>query len=257
LRLVRLGSTRLAVYTHGSVPGSFIEDCMGVLREVYGVAERRGEAPGLVELHLYEDRAALRGFLSGEAARLGVSVDAEFVVMHEAWTGVPRIHVPLDAWGSRWFRPLLGHEAVHNVLHGSLLYYVVEAPEPGGLGVLAAYAAAAVVKDLEVHVWARLAGLRWLLEGMRSYWLMEAGLGGFSCLSVEEVMDAARAATAWLAEGMEPPLSRGCRARLGSLLGLLRSAAGEWLGGGERPWSRVGEAAALLLEALRGVRGGG
>ncbi len=250
MRLARLGSTRVAVYTHGSVPGSFVEECLGVLREVYLAAEGRGEHPGFVELHVYGDRGLLRAFLSEEASRLGVSVDAEFVVMHEAWTGVPRIHVPLEARGSRWFRPLLGHEAVHSVLHGSLAYYVVEAPEPSRRGLLAAYAAAATVKDLEVHTWAAMAGLRWLLEGMRAYWLREARLGEMACSSLEELFDAARAATAWIAEDLEPPLPRRCRVALEPLLGLLRSAAREWLEGRGRPWERVGEAARLFLEAL-------
>lgn len=247
-RLQRLGGTLVAVHVYGAGLEDFENWSLQVLQEVYQAAD--GEAPGLAELHLYPDRATMEAVLALEARRAGVIVDASYLAMHEAWTGIPRIHASLELlrYSSIQARSLLGHEAVHSVLHGGLEYYVLELPTASRLGAVAAQVAATAVKDLEVHEWSRRRGLSWLLAGQREYW--SPVLPKLACNSVEELGDALRASTAWLVEGMEPPLSPQCRRHLEALWEALTRLLEEWRRGAERPWSRASTVAQLVLEAL-------
>ena len=84
--------------------------------------------------YVYEGRSEMQGFLSLEAESLGVIYphDEAYVAMHEAWAGIPRIHVCLEDKESlpeEVFKAALIHEAAHSVLHGSPEYYVVTVPE--------------------------------------------------------------------------------------------------------------------------------
>jgi len=248
-RLRRAASTRVAVYHYGAGLGWLEEASLSVLRRVYGAAG--GEAPGFVELHLYPSRGVMEAALFRLSAEAGAAVEAGYELVYEAWSGVPRIHVPAEAGRGGFFEALLGHEAVHSVLHAGLGFYLVEPPSPSRLGLLAAQLAAAAVKDLEVHGWAALRGLGWLLRGEAGYW--EPLLRGMRCGNAGEVGDAARAATVWLAAGGEPPLTPSCRRRLGRVLSLLSALLSSWLRGGERPWTGLGGVAEAVLEALEGL----
>lgn len=250
-RLRRLGGTVVAVHVYGAGLEDFEDWSLEVLQGVYQTAG--SEAPGLVELHLYPDHATMEAVLSVEARRAGVVIDASYLVMHEAWTGIPRIHASLELLHRPQLqaRSLLGHEAVHSVLHGGLEYYVLELPATGPLGAVAAQVAATAVKDLEVHEWSRRRGLKWLLEGQREYW--GPVLPGLTCGSVEELGDALRASTAWLVEGMNPPLSPWCRKHLEPLWGALEELLEEWRSGTGRPWRHASGVARLVLGALEGL----
>ena len=83
--IVRMGGWVLAI--EGDTNSS--NDIIATLRRVY----ERVSGEGLVELIIHESREAMETFLRQEAERLGVVIDASFPVVHEAWTGVPRIHV--------------------------------------------------------------------------------------------------------------------------------------------------------------------
>jgi len=239
----RVAGTVVAVHLYGRGLGGLEEASLRVLERVYRV-----EGPGYVELHLYPGRAVMEANLSRLALEAGVAVDAEYVLVHEAWAGVPRIHVPLEALSGDFFEAMLGHEGVHSVLHGGLEYYMVEPPGHDAAGLLAAQLAATAVKDLEVHGWAAAHGLGWLLEGQKGYW--SRILPRLACRGPGELGDALRGSTAWLAAGEEPPLPQGCAERLAPALGLLRELLATWRSGGPRPWGRVAEAAGLVRRLL-------
>jgi len=239
----RVEDTLVAVHLYSHSLEDLEEASLSVLERVYRV-----EGPGYVELHLYPDRAVMESNLSRLALEAGVAVEAEYVLVHEAWAGVPRIHVPQEALGDDFFEAMLGHEAVHSVLHGGLEYYMVEPPGSDAAGLLAAQLAATTVKDLEVHGWAAAHGLSWLLEGQMGYW--SRILPRLACRGPEELGDALRGSTAWLAAGEEPPLSPVCMERLTDALGLLQELLTTWRRGGPRPWSRVAEAAVLIRRLL-------
>ncbi|BEP17212.1 hypothetical protein PYJP_05640 [Pyrofollis japonicus] len=239
--VLRVGGWVLAV--RGGTANA--EGVLSVLKRVY---ERVG-GEGFVEIIFYESREEMEAFLRREAARVGVVVDASFPIMHEAWTGTPRIHlVPRELEGlGRVGKAFLVHEAFHSVLHGSLEYYIVALPS-GETTVdswTAAYIAATSVKDLEVHLAMEKHGFGEELLAERGYWGQVLG-GEWRCSSPEELSDVLRAATIWIVLGDEPPLSTCCGETVGDIVAFYKALAR----GPGRPWSRVGEAVAMVARTL-------
>ncbi|KSW12487.1 hypothetical protein CF15_07130 [Pyrodictium occultum] len=237
-RVKHVAGVTVAVLEHGPTPLSPLGGMLSKLGEVYRRA-RPGEKPDYVELHLYPSILALAEALEGEALRAGAGVSAAYPVAYEAWTGIPRIHaVPGELASLPGGLSLLAHEAVHSILHQGPGYYIVRLPRglPAHSGVLVAHAAATVVKDLEVHLWMAERGLAGDLGALRSYWLHSLPREA-PCTRLTLAGDVLRAATAWIAEGLEPPLPQGCSS-LAPLLGVLQSMAEGWRRG-LRPWGQV------------------
>ena len=222
-------------------------DIVATLRRVY---ERVG-GEGFVELIIHESREAMETFLRQEAGRLGVAVDASFPVVHEAWTGVPRIHVvpqELRQLGDVG-KAFLVHEAFHSILHGSLEYYVIALSSSDEAGWLAAYIAATSIKDLEVHIHMKRHGFNEELFLEKDYW--EKTLGNeWGCGSPEELGDVLRAATIWIVLGEKPPLSRECSEKIEPLIKLY----GELARLDKRPWSRLDEAISKTIDIVKALR---
>lgn len=241
--VVRIGGWVLAI--EGDTTSS--EDIVTTLRRVY---ERVG-GEGFAELVLHGSREAMEAFLRREAERLGVVVDASFPVVHEAWTGVPRIHVvpqELRRLGDVG-RAFLVHEAFHSILHGSLEYYVVTLPSSDEASWLAAYIAATSIKDLEVHIYMKRYGFDQELLLEKDYW--EKTLGKkWRCNNLEALGDVLRAATIWIALGEEPPLSRGCSSKVGAVIKLYE----ELIHLDKRPWSCLDEAMAKIIDVVKALQ---
>ena len=163
--------TRINLETVGAVPQQFAEKVELTLSEFYSSISS-AKPPSIVDVYIYNSRDRMLAALEREAIRVGVAVIADYVVMHEAWRGWPRIHIDygrcsLLPWNM--VRALLLHEAGHSVLHGNLLAYVVSLPRtewPAGSIVEAAYVASTAVKDLEV---ARLLLANGFLEELENY----------------------------------------------------------------------------------------
>ena len=232
-RLYRLpGGSRAVVWTEPGVDGAVVERLLGVLARVYSMG-----GPELVEARVYRSLETMEAWLAGEEQRLGVVVAARFPVSHEAWTGVPRIHLavdPLYTSLNRFADPLTGHEALHALLHGSLEYYLSEP----GLDPLAFYVAATTLKDLEVHVEMSRRRLSDMLQGLRGYWLHEQPPPWSPPQDPGELLDTLKASTVWIALGERPPLTPEAQRPLKPLLAELERLAGEMLAGAGRPWSR-------------------
>ena len=239
----RVGGWLLAVINRGC--GAEEESrVVTVLRRVY---ERVGGG-GYAELHLYPSRWEMEAALLEEARERGVRVDAVFPVMHEAWTGLPRIHVApseLEGLGEAG-EAFLVHEAFHSVLHGSLEYYMVSLPPASSDEEwVAAYIAATSLKDLEVHMEMKKHGFRRELLAEKRYW--ETTLGErWLCETIEDVGDVLRAATIWLVLGMSPPLATTCRERVAPLINLFRNLIRQHT----RPWSQLDKAIRITQKML-------
>ena len=218
-------------------------DIVATLRRVY---ERVG-GEGFVELIIHESRESMETLLRQEAGRLGVVVDASFPVVHEAWTGVPRIHVvpqELRQLGDIG-KAFLVHEAFHSILHGSLEYYVVTLPSNEETSWLAAYIAATSIKDLEVHMHMKRYGFDEELLLEKNYW--EKTLGKkWRCSSPEELGDVLRAATILIALETNPPLEEQCSAKVGKIIELYKYFSTLE----SRPWKQLDKVIRVISEVI-------
>ena len=161
---------KIYVFKVGSIPGSFIDLISATLNGFYRSLKFLS-LPEFVEVYVYGTSYEKMVFLEAEARDMGVIVIGDFITVHEAWRGWPRIHVDYEKCHSLepgYVKALLLHEAAHSVLHGSPLYYLVDIDQQliDSLGFEYAaktiYLASTVVKDLDVH--------RFLVEhGYRSY----------------------------------------------------------------------------------------
>lgn len=149
---------------HGDVPCTFSQELKRELEECY----ERLPTSGLevVQVCLLDTVNRLRQFLAAEHAALGITspLGEEFLALHDAWHGVPRITICNERLAK--VPPLVGLGAIrqqvaHSILHGSAEYYtfalsrnlVQKAQErglvPPALQQLLYYVAIAV-KDYEV-----------------------------------------------------------------------------------------------------------
>jgi len=243
LPIVRMGGWVLAI--EGDTNSS--NDIIATLRRVY----ERVSGEDLVELIIHESREAMETFLRQEAERLGVVIDASFPVVHEAWTGVPRIHVvpqELRQLGDVG-KAFLVHEAFHSILHGSLEYYIVTLPGSDEASWLAAYIAATSIKDLEVHMHMKRYGFKEELLLEKNYW--EKTLGNkWGCSSPEELGDVLRAATIWIVLGEKPPLSEECSGKIEPLIKLYE----ELTRLDKRPWNYLDRAISETIGIVKALR---
>jgi len=149
---------------HGDVPNSFWQELRQQLEECY----RRLPASDLevVQVRLLGTVKRLRQLLAAEHAELGIvgPTGEEFLALHDAWHGVPRITLCRERLAE--VPPLVGLGAIrqqvaHSILHGSSEYYVfkltrdlVEKGQERGLAPVALqqllYYVDIAVKDYEV-----------------------------------------------------------------------------------------------------------
>jgi len=149
----------------GCVNASMADHVLKVLKEFYGKIEP-GVRPEMVDVQVFARRNTMLGFLASASRSLEAAYpfDEAYIAMHEAWTGIPKIHVcaeDFERLPRNVFDAALRHEAAHSVLHGSPEYYVISIPadlaeEFRRQGFTneevkcLAYLEASAVKDLEV-----------------------------------------------------------------------------------------------------------
>ncbi|MBM4466585.1 MAG: hypothetical protein FJ014_13705 [Chloroflexi bacterium] len=149
---------------HGEVPDSFWQELEQQLEECY----RRLPTSDLevVQVRVLDTVERLRRLLAAEHAELGIAgpLGEEFLALHDAWRGGPRITVCRERLTE--VPPLVGLGAIrqqvaHSILHGSPEYYtfkfsrsLVEKGRERGLAPVALqqllYYVAIAVKDYEV-----------------------------------------------------------------------------------------------------------
>jgi len=161
-----LEPTRIRVEVVGEVPEGFVK----LVEETLGKFYSRIGGPPLVEVYIYASRELKLAHIEELASRYGVAVVGDFITMHEAWNGWPRIHVDYEQCSKldrRYVEALLIHEAAHSVLHGSPIYYVVDVPpeaysDPAEMALI--YVASTIVKDMDVYRLLSESGLKEYIE---------------------------------------------------------------------------------------------
>ena len=84
--------------------------------------------PDRVKIHVYHSLDELQSFFYEEKEALGIisEGEAEFIAIHEAWRGYPRIHICSERIKNLPEAVVLGavqHELAHTVLHGKSEFY--------------------------------------------------------------------------------------------------------------------------------------
>ncbi len=193
---------KVYLYVIGSVPEQFTRKVLRVLQEFYENINNV-PLPSLVEVYVYENTKAKLRVLEEEAISSGVLVVGDYVTLHEAWRGWPRIHVDYEKTRSlkpKHLEALLIHEAVHSVLHGSPLYYLVtmdpELIEAYGYenALKLVYTASTIVKDLEVHKFLVDQGCREQVKAYMEY-IVERQLKDLECRNLLEKLQLAKLIT--------------------------------------------------------------
>mgnify|MGYP000075142721 CR=1 FL=1 len=156
---------------------------------------KAGGEPPLLEIYVYSSQERMRAELLKEAEGLGVAVVGDFIALHEAWRGWPRIHVSYEAYrsvGSRVFRALLLHELAHSKLHGSPYYYVISLNRSltrryGKDALVIEYTASTAVKDLEVLKLLKNLGYRDEIESYAEF--VKIQIGGVQCHDMKGLLE--------------------------------------------------------------------
>jgi hypothetical protein len=159
-----MAEPELQFIIHGDVPDGFWQELTRQLVECY----RRLPTSDLevVQVCLLDTVKRLKQFLAAEHAELGIAspLGTEFLALHDAWRGVPRITICRERLAEVPHMVGLGairQQVAHSILHGSPEYYVfklsrnlVEKGQERGLSPAALrqllYYVAIAVKDYEV-----------------------------------------------------------------------------------------------------------
>ncbi len=151
---------KIFVKSLGRIDNKFISYVVSVLKNFYKEVLALGfKLPLVIDLIIYEDKQKALMFLEREALINSISTINLYPIMHEAWSGLPRIHIiynELKHLSNSVIRSLILHEAAHSILHGSPKYYLITldkdiAQKVKSENLLAlATLAAALVKDMDV-----------------------------------------------------------------------------------------------------------
>ena len=225
---------KVYVFKVGFVPESFVNYVSEALNSFYS-SVRVLSLPELVEVYVYGSSREKMLFLEAEARDLGVIAVGDFITVHEAWRGWPRIHVDYEKCRSlqlEYVKALILHEAAHSVLHGSPFYYMVNIDrkliEDFGFEYAAkiVYLSSTVVKDLDVH--------KLLVEhGYRDYvgkyleFLKNVQLGNMKCDDVLSFLELAKVLTPCIflkneCRNIEGSLHETCRIMAESIIRILK-----------------------------------
>ena len=219
---------RIKLVSVGRVPNGFKSGVESILREFYARASTKYRVPIIVEVVVYGSTDLLLSSLVSEASSLGVSIISIYPVMHEAWRGLPRIHVNYEECSKlpeSVLKAMLVHEAAHSVLHGDVRAYMLSLPFLSASESLlkAAYMASTAVKDYEVS---RLLADIGYVDELRSYIQYYAGeLAKASCDDPFSALEALKLLAPAVVLGEKPVVGEGCGWLLDEAPNLLAEAA--------------------------------
>ena len=122
-----MAKPELQVTIHGDVPDSFWQELKQQLEECYGRLPTSDLE--VVQVCLLDTVKRLRQFLAREQAQLSIAspLGEEFLALHDAWHGVPRITICFERLAETPDMVSLGairQQVAHSILHGSVEYYV-------------------------------------------------------------------------------------------------------------------------------------
>lgn len=149
--------TSIFISTIGVIPNEFVEYIKQTIERFYRDVK---SSLDIVEVYIYSSTEDKLAFLLNEAKDLGVIAIGDFITLHEAWRGWPRIHIDYERCRDlkrEYLEALIIHEATHSILHGSLSYYFIEFDKEV-INILgfeeaakALYMASTIIKDIEIH----------------------------------------------------------------------------------------------------------
>ncbi|RLG73740.1 MAG: hypothetical protein DRO23_08290 [Thermoprotei archaeon] len=225
---------KVYVFKVGFVPENFVNYVSETLNSFYNSVKGLF-LPELVEVYVYGSSREKILFLETEARDLGVIAVGDFVTVHEAWRGWPRIHVDYEKCRSlqlEYVKALILHEAAHSVLHGSPLYYMVNIDrkliEDFGFEYAAKiiYLSSTVVKDLDVHKLLAEHGYRDYVEKYFEF-LRNVQLRNMKCDDVLSFLELAKVLTPCIfleneCRNIEGNLHETCRAAVEEIIRILK-----------------------------------
>ncbi len=148
------------LFLYGNPQRDILDTISKTLNEVFNIVGK--PTLGMVEVHIFESDSVFKSHITTEAEKANVSSveDLGFPVIHQCWTGIPKIFVSverLSRYGEDLQRAMIEHEAGHAILHGSLEHYIVNVPNwfrssigDEDLALKLIYLASIAVKDSEV-----------------------------------------------------------------------------------------------------------
>ena len=122
-----MAKPELQITIHGDVPNSFWQELKQQLEECYqGLPTSDLE---VVQVRVLDTLNRLRQLLAAEHAELGIAgpLGEEFLALHDAWHGAPRITVCRERLADVPHLVVLGairQQVAHSILHGAPEYYV-------------------------------------------------------------------------------------------------------------------------------------
>jgi hypothetical protein len=224
----------IRVTSIGFIGEPFLAEIRSIAVDFYSKA---GGEPPLLEIYIYSSGERMRARILREAEELGVTVMGDFVVLHEAWRGWPRIHVNYEECANmdtRVTRALLLHELAHSKLHGSPYYYLVSldksiAGRYGREALIIEYMASIAVKDLEALELLRNLGYE---EEIASYVeFVKTQISDIKCYEITGLLELAKLATPFIVKGQSvdnlDPSCAGIAGRVVEIVERLRRVEGD------------------------------
>lgn len=183
----------------GHVPNTFIDRILKIVRDFI----EKVDGVEYLEIYFYASSYHKLLFIESEALELGVIAVGDFIAMHEAWRGWPRIHIDYEkCHGLRddHLKSVIVHEVSHAILHGSPIYYSVvlqgsNIPVSGSLDDVAKllYVATTIAKDMDVHEFLIRSGMDDLVEAYADF--VAEQYRDLGCGSIDDVLNLAKALT--------------------------------------------------------------
>lgn len=191
-----MGTVDIKFFVFGDVPRRFIDKVIEISQEFF----QRVGGVDYIELYFYSSSREKLMFLEGEALDLGVIAVGDFIVMHEAWRGWPRIHVDFERCSildEHHLNAVVVHELCHAVLHGSPLYYMVSfnpvefsALDPSDVARII-YISSTIVKDFDVYSLLTSMGMHNAVYGYIDF-ILKNQYDSSLCFGIENIFQLAK-----------------------------------------------------------------
>lgn len=196
--MLRNYSTYVKWFVVGNVPNDFVYKVLGIVKDFI----EKVDGVDYLEIYFYGSSQQKILFIESEAIDLGVIAVGEFIAMHEAWRGWPRIHIDYEKCNKlrdNHLRSVVVHEISHAILHGSPIYYSVvfqlsDIPELSLEDVARLlYIATTIVKDMDVHEFLIESGMGGLVEDYGDF--IAEQYKGLECGNIEDILNLVKALT--------------------------------------------------------------
>ncbi|MEL9939648.1 MAG: hypothetical protein QW348_01820 [Ignisphaera sp.] len=196
---MRNGVTNIKWFVVGHVPNTFVDRVLKTVRDFI----EKVDGIEYLEIYFYASSYHKLLFIESEAIELGVIAVGDFIAMHEAWRGWPRIHIDYEKCyklRDDHLKSVIVHEISHAILHGSPIYYSIalqagDIPRLDSLEDVAKllYVATTIAKDMDVHEFLIRSGMSDLVEGYADF--VAEQYKGLDCRNIDDLLNLAKALT--------------------------------------------------------------